>query len=188
MVITPSSPRVLQRRVALFVELAARLRKLAVGAAQLALGAGKGAQGLRTCRGKGRAGVLDAGVLVHALNHAAGDNAVLQFGEHAVELRKTGAELRLRCGKCGILLIISVLVRCQQQHPVGLGILDGAMEVSSAAISSGERGDLYLALLVGQLSGFERGNGRVEFVEFCVDRVDLPLRFGDAFLRVLAGP
>ena len=122
------------------------------------------------------------------LNHAAGDNAALQFGEHAVELRKTGAELRLRCGKRGILLIISVLVRCQQQHPVGLGILNGGNGSLQRRDFLGERGDLCLALLVGQLSGFERGNGRVEFVEFCVDRVDLPLRFGDAFLRVFTGP
>ena len=56
----------------------------------------------------------------------------------------------------------------------------------SAAIVLGERGDLCLALVVGRCPGSSAAIARRR-VWFCVDRVDLPLRFGDASVRVLAG-
>ncbi len=176
-------PRVLQRLVPLFLKFGARLGKLRLRVAELGLGLCKAVLGLLPTAFQLRPRVGNAGVLVDALDHTAGDDTRVQLFQHRVDLGDARVQLGLALHGGGILPVQLVLVQCQLERLVLVGILDlrdgfvqlgeGLFHFLDGLVAAADR------LIDARDFQIHRGDARVQ-------PVDLPLGLVPAALQIFA--
>ena len=120
---------VLQRLVALLLEFLPALGQLLFGVGQLALRVAESGQRRLPRRLQLRQRVGNFRVLVHALHHAAGQDAVVQLRQHGVHLRHARVDLRQRNHQ--------LLALRLQRAGIGLHLLPGQIGLIRFGIPDG---------------------------------------------------
>ena len=168
-------PRVLQGFVPLVVELLAGLGQLRLALLEHLGGLGEAAVGLLAGGLQLAPGVGELGVLVDALDVAAGDDALLQLGQGGVDLGDARVDLSQTLLGLGVLGLQALRVLGHGQRLVGVGALQRVDLLLQLA-------DLLAQVLRGQGSGglVHQGQLGVQRVDALVQGVDLLLGLGPA--------